>query len=180
MPINGKLAWAVAYVPGELLAVGHDSEGGEVLRQAISTTGQPAAIRLIADREALQADGRDMVITRVEIVDSEGRLVPDADNHVQFEIDPSLRLLGVGNGNPISHELDQVPCRQAYSGLAQLLVSATQSVGQFRVSAYAEGLESAVITLSLTQPVNAVASISGSSVDALDANKHINSIDGAL
>jgi beta-galactosidase len=180
MPINGKLAWAVAYSPGELLAVGYDSAGGEVLRQAISTTGQPAVIRLIADREALQADGRDMAIIRVEIVDSEGRLVPDADNHVQFEIDSGLRLLGVGNGNPISHELDQVTSRQAYNGLAQLLVSATQSVGEFLVSAHSEGLESAVINLSLSHSDKALMSISSSSVDALGANKHVNSIDGAL
>ena len=66
-----------------------------------------AAIRLIPDRTRIAADGSDVAVVSVQVLDAQGRIVPTADNTVSFEIDGPGRIIGVGNGDPVSHEPDQ-------------------------------------------------------------------------
>jgi beta-galactosidase len=72
----------------------------------VETTGQPAAIRLVADRPHLRADGADATAIDVAVVDSAGRIVPDAANELTFRITGAGRILGTGNGDPASHEVE--------------------------------------------------------------------------
>ncbi|MEM6884595.1 MAG: DUF4982 domain-containing protein, partial [Verrucomicrobiota bacterium] len=181
MPVNSKLAWAVDYAPGELKAIGYDDAGEQIKQTAIETTGAPAAIRLKADRQALWADDRDLAIMQVEVVDEAGRHVPDADHLIEFELDSNLKLLGVGNGNPISHEPDQEPRRKLYHGLAQILVAAGTAAGSFAVKATSAGLQPAELTLTLQQPETPPAVIDSASVGReSESGSSKNSIDGAL
>lgn len=106
MPVNGHLEWSVVYQPGALDARGY--RGGKVVETTrIETTGQPASIRLTADRSAIKADGEDVSVIAVQVIDAQGRVVPTADNQVTFELDGPGRIIGVGNGDPVSHEPDQ-------------------------------------------------------------------------
>ncbi len=58
-PSDLHLSWDVPYEPGTLRAVG--MKGGKVAAEVeISTTGDPAAISLTADRDAIRADRRDV------------------------------------------------------------------------------------------------------------------------
>ncbi|MGJ8640751.1 MAG: beta-galactosidase GalA [Opitutaceae bacterium] len=181
MPVNGKIAWDVPYKAGNIEAVGYDAEGAEILRQRIETTGEPAGIRLIPDRESLTADGRDAGIVRVEVIDAEGRIVPDASNEIHFEFAGHISNLGVGNGDPISHELDKVDFRKAYNGLAQLLVKVGFEAGEATVIARSEGLESTELKLSLVAPEKAPAVLFSTPVDPNgDSDLGMNAIDGAL
>lgn len=106
MPTNGHLAWDVVYQPGVLRAVGY--RDGEVVQEtAVETTGAPAAVELEADRAAYAADGRDVAVVTVRVVDAEGRVVPTAGDEITFHLDGPGRIIGVGNGDPSSHEPDQ-------------------------------------------------------------------------
>ena len=62
------------------------------------TTGAPTTIRLSADRNEIAADGEDIALVRVEILDSAGRPLPTANNLVKFRVSGEGVLLGVGNG----------------------------------------------------------------------------------
>jgi hypothetical protein len=53
---------------------------------------------------ALKADGSEVAVVRVAIQDSKGRVMPTADNLVQFSIEGPGKIIGTGNGNPSSHE----------------------------------------------------------------------------
>ena len=66
------LAWDVPYEPGTLKAVGI-KDGKVVATVEVSTTGEPAAIGLSADREAIAADRRDVAHVTVEILDATGQ-----------------------------------------------------------------------------------------------------------
>ena len=68
------------------------------------TTGAPAKIVLQADRARISADGEDVAVVEVQIVDAQGRIVPTADNEVTFAVTGPGRIIGVGNGDPSSHE----------------------------------------------------------------------------
>jgi beta-galactosidase len=79
------LAWDVPFEPGTLKAVG--TKAGKVVTEVeLSTTGEPTAIGLSVDRAMIRADRRDVSHVTVKVLDAEGRLHPDADNEVTFEI----------------------------------------------------------------------------------------------
>ena len=105
MPKNSHLQWMVKYAPGTLLARGYKG-GRQIAEDKVETAGAPAAIRLSPDRAAIRADGEDLAIIAVNILDSQGRLVPDAANLVHFALAGPGAIIGVGNGDPISHEPD--------------------------------------------------------------------------
>ncbi|HZI33314.1 MAG TPA: DUF4982 domain-containing protein, partial [Candidatus Binatia bacterium] len=105
MPRNSHLQWTVKYAPGVLSAKGYDN-GKVVMETKVETTGQPAAVQLVPDRSTISADGEDLSIVTVFIADAKGRVVPTADNFVHFAISGPGKIIGVGNGNPISHEPD--------------------------------------------------------------------------
>jgi beta-galactosidase len=106
MPRNGHLEWAVRYAPGVLEARGYQG-GREVSRHRVETAGAPAAVRLSADRSAIGADGADVAMVAAEIVDARGRPVPTAEAALTFSLEGDARILGVGNGDPGSHEPDR-------------------------------------------------------------------------
>ena len=61
----------------------------------INTTGEPAAIRLTADRNVIKASRRDVAHITVEVVDAEGRMVPTAENEIAFALDGPGRILAL-------------------------------------------------------------------------------------
>ena len=72
----------------------------------METTGDATAIQLAADRSALNADGEDVSALTVSATDAQGRVVPVAGNKINFAIEGAGKILGVGNGDPSSHEPD--------------------------------------------------------------------------
>ncbi|HEX6766957.1 MAG TPA: DUF4982 domain-containing protein, partial [Polyangiaceae bacterium] len=102
----GHAAWSVPYAPGTLSAKGY-VDGAARLEAKVETTGAPSALRLEADRTTVLADGRDLAVVTVSALDREGRPVPIADAPIEFAVTGG-RILGVGNGDPSSHEPDRI------------------------------------------------------------------------
>lgn len=144
---NHHVEWSVPYAPGVLEA--HGYRGGKlVLRERRETAGPAASLRLTADRSRLKADGQDVAILKVEVLDAKGRPVPKADDLVVFEISGAADVIGVGNGNPTSHEADVANQRSAFNGLCQAIVRTRRGkAGEVRVTASARGLKGSVVVL---------------------------------
>jgi len=105
MKRNSKLTWQVKYAPGILSAKGFN--GGKVVAEAkVETTGEPAAVQLAPNRATINADGEDVSVITVSVNDAQGRIVPVAGNKINFAIEGAGKILGVGNGDPSSHEPD--------------------------------------------------------------------------
>ncbi|CAM3718130.1 beta-galactosidase GalA [Roseateles saccharophilus] len=102
----GHLQWSVPYEPGNLTARGYRS-GQLVATETVATTGDGNAVGLSADRAKLRAGGDDVALVRVTVVDREGRVVPTAGQRIAFETTGPMRLIGMGNGDPGSHEADK-------------------------------------------------------------------------
>jgi beta-galactosidase len=107
MEKNSHLVWKVKYETGMLLARGFTS-GHEITTDRVDTTGAPAAIRLVPDRAKIDADGEDVAVIAVQVVDAQGRIVPVAGNEIGFKLEGPARIIGVGNGDPSSHEPDRM------------------------------------------------------------------------
>lgn len=106
MPKDGHIEWPVKYTPGTLLAKGYRN-GKEIIKTQVETTGNASAIQLIADRSAIKADGEDVSVVTVKINDAKGLNVPIANDEVTFSIEGPGKIIGVGNGDPASHEPDR-------------------------------------------------------------------------
>jgi beta-galactosidase len=162
MPKNSHLQWTVKYAPGTLLARGYNG-GRQVAHEQVETAGAPAAVSLSAASPNLRADGEDLAMVTVSIIDSQRRPVPVADNLVHFELAGPGAIIGVGNGDPISHEPDvflpdansdaadkpSAPAwqRRVFNGLAQVIVQSSQKPGAIRLVARADGLEPATLEI---------------------------------
>jgi beta-galactosidase len=148
--------WKVPYKPGKIEAIGYDKLGKEVSRFKAETTGQPVSLQLIADRSALLGDGHDAMPVTVQALDAKGRAVPTANIPVEFEISGAGSIIGLGNGNPNSHEAEKGTKRKLFNGLAQVIVQSNfDGKGNLVLIAKSAGLKSAQITI----PVNEVAQI---------------------
>jgi beta-galactosidase len=150
------LTWDVPYAPGVLKAVGW-KEGRKVSETEVRTAGAPAAVSVSVDRDRLRADGRDVAHVTVRIVDADGTLVPDAAQMVRFTVDGPAALIGVDNGDPMSHESYQAPERHAFNGQCLALVQTTATAGSIKITAAAEGLRAGSVTVDTT-PVDLPAS----------------------
>src|SRR5579883_1506851 len=140
------LEWDVPYEPGTLKAVGM-KDGKQVAECEISTTGEPAAVLLFADRPHIQADRRDVAHITALIVDDQARIVPDAANEIIFDVRGEARLIGVDNGDPQSHEDFKANRRRAFHGLALAIVQSTASPGKIHITASSPGLKECQLSL---------------------------------
>ena len=115
MEKDGFLIWDdVEYADGEIKAIGYNS--GEISAEHIvKTAGEPSRINLVKEF----AENGTAVI-RAEIVDGEGKVVPTADNEIEFTVS-SGKILGTSNGNPSDHTLAHSSTRRAFNGLAQVI-----------------------------------------------------------
>jgi beta-galactosidase len=119
-----------------------------VLTEKRETAGPAAKIVAVADRPQIAADGQDLAVINVTIVDAQGRPVPAADNKVTFAVNGPGSVLGVGNGDPSCHEPDKASERSAFNGLCMAIVQSKRGdAGQVVVSVTSAGLEAATVSL---------------------------------
>ncbi|HEY1809726.1 MAG TPA: beta-galactosidase GalA [Acidobacteriaceae bacterium] len=138
VPRFGHVQWKARYEPGAIEARAY--RGGKVvLTEKRETTGAAAVIRLTADRTEIDADGEDIAILKVEGLDSQGRVVPLADNMLAFNVSGPGKLIGVGNGDPNCLESDKEPKRSLFNGLAQVIIQSTKHPGAIHVEAAKDG-----------------------------------------
>src|SRR5215216_1860195 len=138
--------WRLAFEPGVLKAVSRKN-GQVVLTREIQTAGEPARIVLVPDRARIKADGVDLSFVTVKVVDKNGTLVPAADNLIKFELIGQGAIVGVDNGNQISHESFKAKQRKAFHGMALAIVQAKQRSGRIVLKATADDLAPASIVL---------------------------------
>jgi beta-galactosidase len=139
----------VPYAPGRIEAVALN-DGKEVARDVVDTSGAPVRLVLTPDRKSLAGDGLDALPVTVSAVDAQGRPVPLAQHKVGFALEGPGAIIGVGNGDPNSHEADKASERSLFNGLAQVIVqSRRDGRGVVKLRASAEGLQAAEVELAL-------------------------------
>lgn len=141
----GHAEWKVQYMPGTLVAKAYKGDR-LIATDKVETTGPPASLRLKASRTQIGVDEEEIEPIEVEVLDAAGRVVPVADNLVKFTVTGG-RVIGVGNGDPSSHEPDKASQRHAFNGLCMALVGGTTKPGKVVVTASSPGLKGASLVL---------------------------------
>jgi beta-galactosidase len=147
VPRQSHAEWSVPYAPGTLSAVAY-RDGKVLTKTKVETTGAPVALELTPDRTDLKGNGEDVSVITVSAKDSKGRPVPVADNLVKFHVEGGT-IIGVGNGDPASHEADKASQRSLFNGLAQVIVQAPRKAGKITLKAEAEGVTPAEVKLNV-------------------------------
>lgn len=162
----------VKYVPGKLEAVSY--KDGEILsRDTLETTGAAKKIQLHPEKTTLTADGHSAVYVGIELVDEEGRHVPDEDIKVTGSIvttancensvsdglaktaETSARsaayLAAFGSANPVTAENYTKGTFTTYKGYAMVIIRGGYAAGSCTLKVSAEGFEDAVVTLNVAE-----------------------------
>ena len=142
----------VTFKPGKLEAVSYNKSGKEISRYAVNTVGEPAKLKLTAiqNPEGFHADGADMALIQVEIVDKDGKRCPLDNRTVQFTLKGNAEWRGGIAQGENNHILDTnlpVEC-----GINRALIRSTTTAGKITLTAQAKGLPAATLTLE-TVPV---------------------------
>ena len=146
MPRRSHLEWKVKYESGRLEAKGYKNSK-VIAEKIIETTSAPAQLKLTPDRLKIRADNEDVAMVTIAVLDAQGRIVPTADNEVSFSISKNARIIGVGNGNPSSHEPDKATKRKAFNGLCQVIVQSGREDGEIRLTAESPRLMSSSVII---------------------------------
>ena len=143
-----RLMWMdTKYQPGEVKVVAYDKDGNAVAEQVVRTAGKPHHIELVADRNTIKADGRDLSFITVRVVDKDGNLCPDAQHLVEYSVKGAGFYRAGASGNPVSLELFHEPCMKVFNGMMTAIVQSNETAGEITLTAKAKGLKSAKIVI---------------------------------
>ena len=138
---------------GVIEAEGYDLAGRPVCNDRIETAGSPAAVRLSLHTapEGWRADGADLCYADVEVTDERGRVCPLADMRIDFRLEGPAVFLGGYNsgrfdGNGRQDSVAGKPFVFAECGTNRVLMRSARIPGRIRLTAFAQGLASAVVT----------------------------------
>ena len=123
-----KAVFSVPYQAGTLRA----EAGGKSV--TLSTAGEPAKLRLTADRPALKADGQDLAYITIEVVDAQGRVCPDAAIPCEAAVQGQGRLMSFATADLQDREPKTSPRVTTWKGRALLVVRSSQKKGKVTVS----------------------------------------------
>ena len=150
MARESHLTWKVKYAPGKLEAFA--VKNGRKLYAKVETTGAANKILLSPDRKEINADGEDVCVMNVSVLDDKGREIPDAMNLLEFDMQGNAKIIGVGNGDPSSHEPDKCMDgkwqRKLFNGKCQVIVQSDGGNSNIKFTASGEGLTTANINIS--------------------------------
>ncbi len=142
MPRNGHLQWSVLYQSGKLEAIAYKK--GKKLTAQVETTGPAAEVVITPYKTTMLADGKDATVINVSVVDKEGREVPNANHLIKFILTGDAKIIGVGNGDPSSHEPDKCVDgawqRSLFNGKCQVIIQSGKTAGSIKFEAIADGL----------------------------------------
>jgi len=137
--------WRTVFEPGCVEVVAR-RDGAEVGRKSIRTAGEPAQIRLTADKYGEGVADDALAFVTVEILDAEGNLCPWADNLVHFEVTSGASIAGTDNGNPVSMERFKDNRRKAFNGKCLVVLEALEK-GRTTLTATSEGITKSTVSI---------------------------------
>ncbi len=135
-----KATFTVAYTAGILKAVGIENDK-EVESKILQTAGEPAKIKLTADRNVLLANGQDLSFVTITITDKVGIPQPNAANRLQFKIEGDGTIVGVANADLKDCESYVGNTRKAWRGKALVIIKSNHQAGEIKLSVTSNGLE---------------------------------------
>lgn len=133
----GRGEWDVQYAPGTLRVEGYRN-GEPVAEDERVTTGEPCRLRLTQNAECV-ADGSQCALFTCEVLDDDGRAVPDASEFVEFFTTGDAKIVGTGS-DICDHTRVAEPKRKMYMGKISVAVCPAANSEGFELYAKSDRL----------------------------------------
>lgn len=128
---------------GELKLIGY-RDGVAVAKDIQRTAEKPAQLLLEQVINEITDNGMDAAIVNLSLVDDNGTVIPNADGIVKFEVENGI-IIGVGNGDPNSHEPDVANYRKLFHGHVQVIIKPTSCKAMKLNAKLDSGLSSEIV-----------------------------------
>nr|WP_154960241.1 glycoside hydrolase family 2 TIM barrel-domain containing protein [Paenibacillus xylanexedens] len=138
--------WKIPFEEGELKAIAYDEHGTVIATDVQRSFTDAKKLLLHADRQELQADGKDLIFVGITVEDEAGHPVHNANNRVQVKVSGAGRLLGLDNGDSTDYDPYKGLSRRLFSGKLMAIIGSTQEAGTIQIEVSSEGLEGATAT----------------------------------
>ncbi len=142
----------VKVTDGTLVAIGYGKDGREESRYELQKPGKPDHIKLTAieNPAGWKADGHDLALIQVEIVDKDGRRCPLDNRLIKWNFKgPAEWRGGIAKGKDNHVLCDTLPVE---AGVNRVMLRSLTKAGEITVTAKAEGMPDAKVTLK-TSPI---------------------------
>ncbi len=136
-------------IPNRCIEAVSYCDGKEVSRRMLQTVGQPAAIKLVPEKVQMKADGHDVIYVGIEILDGEGKLIPDCEMPLTAKVEGVASLAGFGTGNPKTDEDYTDNQTVSYRGRPMAILRSGYEAGEVTLCVGAEGLAAVTAKLSV-------------------------------
>ena len=143
-----RLVWdSVVYKPGTVKAVSYKN-GKKWSEDVVRTTGKANRLAVSADRMEVDSESSDLFFVTVAVQDKRNQTVPRSNPMIRFTVEGAGEIVSTDNGNAIDYTPFQSHERNAYNGLALVIVKAKKGEkGRIMVKAESEGLKTGSIEL---------------------------------
>lgn len=143
-----RLMWMdVLYEPGEVKVVAYNEKGEARKETTVKTAGKPHRIELISDREAIDADGKDLAYINVRVVDKDGNLCPVDQRLIEFSVSGNGSYRASANGDPTCLYMFHEPRMPLFNGQATAIVQSSEIVGKILLTAKGKGVQNGTIEI---------------------------------
>jgi beta-galactosidase len=139
-------SFELPYAAGALVAVAYRG-GREIARKRLETVGAPAQLRLRAERLRLAASPNDLGYVFAEVLDAQGRIVPDAQVPLTFSLEGKGIIKATGSANPRGIKSFTDPRTLTFHGTALAIVQPGYSAGRSTVRVTSPGLKGGTVAL---------------------------------
>ena len=143
-----RAEFTVPYASGVLKAVAYQN-GAEIGTIAFTTAGKPRKLILTPDQPMLTISRDDLSYVMVQVVDEQGRILPDAVVPISFSLTGAAELAAVGNGNPKDVASFRQPHRRTWHGVCAAVVRPNGQPGTAELRAESPGLEPATVRIEI-------------------------------
>ena len=133
---------AVFSIPYEVGVLRAEADGKSV---TLATAGEPARLRLTADRNVIAAGGQDLAYITVEVVDKDGRVCPDAAIPCEAVVKGQGQLVAFASADLKDREPKTSSRVTTWKGRALLVVRSSKTKGKAQIN-----IKSSLPTATLT------------------------------
>ncbi|AUP80511.1 sugar-binding domain-containing protein [Flavivirga eckloniae] len=135
------IKWLVPYAEGELKVVGFNN-GEKADEYTLRSQGKLSKIAISSNKQTMKADGYDVAVVTIELLDEKGELITDVEEDITFTVEGDAKNIGVDNGwerNVSSHKGNTVKTRL---GKAVVFVQSTKKKGEVKIKASSSSVAS--------------------------------------
>lgn len=141
-----RLVWDdVVYEPGTVKVISY-KDGEKWSEAEMRTTGKATKLALTADKKEISSDDSELVFVTVAIQDKNKLTIPRSNQSIKFSVEGAGEIVSTDNGNPIDFTSFQSHERNAFNGLALVVVKAKKNeTGKIVIKAESKGLKTGTI-----------------------------------